>query len=92
MSKTKKEVKAGTEHNPLLWTEPYPASVLKEVKVGKDKSGKPVVALKETVFVRATPTQDLIINGNKMAAGVDVTVGADFAHAHAAALTTPKEE
>jgi hypothetical protein len=93
MSKSKSAApKLGTEHNPLPWADPYPASVLQEVKVGKDKDGKPVMGMKETVFVRATPTQNITINGNKMPAGVDVTVGADFAHAHSAALTAPKSE
>lgn len=92
MAKKVKEAKQGTEHNPLPWSDPFPASVLVETKVGKDKDGKPVIAMKETVFVAAIPTQDITVNGTTMGAGKVATMGADFAHAHAGALKSPLEE
>lgn len=79
MTKKVKEAKQGTEHNPLPWSDPFPASYL-------DAKGK------ETVFVAAIPTQDIIVNGTTMGAGKVATMGADFAHAHAGALKSPLEE
>lgn len=67
----------GEQHRPLPWVEPFPASKL-------DAEGK-----NETVFVRATTSQDIILNGKAYKAGQH-TLPANFAHAHASVLSAPK--
>lgn len=71
------KVELGSLHAPLPWAEPYPASKVNE-------KGE------EQVFVKVTLLQDVIVNGVKMAAGPQ-TVGAGFAHQHAAVLVGQRE-
>lgn len=81
--KTKKSaavvVKKG---NPSLqgvpWKEPYPEAEMDDEGVDK-------------VIVRCIPTQDLRINGTVRHAGVETTMPCSVAHAHANALSSPKE-
>ncbi len=76
MAKKVKEAKIdGTYDHPLPWVEPFPESVV-------DSDGK------ETIYVRATTTQDIILNGHKRHAGVH-TLPCDFAHSNAAVLSAP---
>lgn len=67
----------GSPHRPFPWADPYPASKL-------DEDGKT-----ETVFIRATASQDIIVNGEMKKAGM-VILPCNFAHQHAHVLSAPK--
>lgn len=80
----------GSFENPILWAPPYPASkvVPQELTGDEDKDGDP--ATEETVFVKASVNQDIIVNGKKYSVGVQ-TIPCFIAHAHPHAVSTPKE-
>lgn len=63
----------------LPWVAPFPEAKLDENGI-------------DMVHVRVIPTQDIRINGHLMAAGVERTIPCSIAHAHAAALSGPKEK
>lgn len=74
-AKVKSPPPNGEQHRPFPWAEPFPASV-------PDKDGK------ETIYVRASLSQDVIINGHKRGIG-EHTIPCDFAHSHANILSAP---